>query len=167
MSDAHINPIVEEVEITDAEKAGKRGYRNGFSNGLQVGMECLLTLPYECLTTEFVEKYLDLEVRKTGWYSGIFRAIEGEYTNKKGKSHTAWFSQNNKYLKRKKEGETEHFYRGYGKWSDDLVVVFNREKYELFQKYKTMGAFVEKKTKTFKVKKTKKIKRKTNLQLVD
>ena len=145
MADFEMNDV--EMINTEREKinaAAKRGHRIGVFKGLDIPTSYMLSLPFETHREDGLREILMECMKMTnGWFRGVFSAVEGTYTNKKGKEHACWYSINNKYLKPKKEGETKFLYTGYEKWDEEKYeFVFTSETYQLAQAYKTLGALI-------------------------
>ena len=138
-----MNPIDITEEESKINSIASKAYHNGYGRGFGTATHCLLTLPFESLTEEFITNLIIAERGKSGSFRSLYKAVESTYTNKRGKTHICWRSIWGTYLKPKKADETEYIYVGYGNWDDDKhYILFTRERFELVQKYKCFGAFV-------------------------
>ena len=141
-----MNPIIDFTEEkSEIDGIASKAYWNGYGRGFGAAAQVILTLPFESMSEEFVINMIKAEVGKGKFFRCLLPAVESTYTNKRGKTHICWRTKYGKYLKPKKEDEKEYTYVGFDEWDYDRhSIVFTRERYELTQEHRCLGAFVVK-----------------------
>jgi hypothetical protein len=138
-----MEPVVYTEE--DMKREYGRGYVAGLKKGLLEALMILLKMPYEAQDHKTLERLIRdyIKVSK-GWIGTCLYAVPGEYTNKKGITSKAWFSQNGKYLSKRKDDETSKVYSGNVKLplDEDIEVVITEERYTISQRFYNIGAFI-------------------------